>query len=90
MTEHDKTDDTLIEFPCDFPIKVMATAEPSVKREIDKIMAAHPGPTGRVSVRDSRTGKYIAYTVVMPFTSKAQLDNTYRQLHAIEGVRMVL
>jgi len=90
MSDKDTNPETLIEFPCDFPIKVMAQADAHVKVAIEEIMAAHPGPAGSLTARDSRTGKYVAYTVTLSFTSKTQLDETYRLFHALDGVRMVL
>ncbi|MEM7082578.1 MAG: DUF493 domain-containing protein [Pseudomonadota bacterium] len=85
-------DDTLIEFPCAFPIKVMGVSTASVRAGIDQAIATQACSSLPVDIqeRSSRTGKYTAYTITCTYQSKAELDAMYRAFTAIEGVSMVL
>ena len=84
--------DTLIEFPCDFPIKVMGEARPDFA---DTIVTAIQGylpdfHAGRTEMRASSGGRYISLTCMVYVTSKPQLDDLYRLLTAHPMVRVVL
>ncbi len=85
-------EDTLLEFPCEFPIKVMGDSGPEVREEIERAIAAHAGSSLPVDIqtRPSRTGKYVAYTVTLTYQSKSEIDAMYQAFTAIDGVSMVL
>ncbi|NEV62561.1 YbeD family protein [Thiorhodococcus minor] len=78
------TQETLLEFPCRFPIKAMGRAEDGLETLVVEIVERHaPGVhAGAVSVRPSRGGKWISVTVVIEAQSKPQLDAIYRDLSA--------
>ncbi len=86
------SEDTLLEFPCEFPIKVMGDSGPQLRKDIERAIAAHAASSLPVDIktRPSRTGKYMAYTITCTFTSKEELDDMYRAFTAIVGVSMVL
>lgn len=86
-------DDSLLTFPCDFPIKVMgrdehddfrAAAVAIVEDEIG------PLPEGSVSTQASRTGRFLSVTVTVRAESREQLDAVYRRLSAHDRVLVVL
>ncbi len=86
------SEDTLLEFPCDFPIKAFG---PSAEGFIDKVLSIiqpHTDPIMSESIqcRQSRGGKYDAVTVTITATSKSQLDAIYQGLTACPDVTMAL
>lgn len=89
----DSTEDTLFEFPCEFPIKVMGRNIPELEGIVLEIVSRHIDDElneASVKKRDSGKGKFISITVTFEAQSKQQLDNLYRELHAHEHVLMLL
>jgi putative lipoic acid-binding regulatory protein len=86
------SDDTLLEFPCDFPLKVMGRKADDFAALVVQLVESHAGPIPdtRVSQRLSRDGNFVALTVVVRADSKPQLDAIYAELSAHERVLMVL
>ncbi len=84
--------DSLIEYPCDFPIKVMGLkvdgfvhALTAVAEQFDPAFDA-----SRIELRPSSSGKYLGVTLNIHATSREQLDNLYRALTAHPMVKVVL
>ncbi|CAH2785377.1 MAG: Proposed lipoate regulatory protein YbeD [uncultured Paraburkholderia sp.] len=84
--------ESLIEFPCDFPIKIMGKSPPefaetivTVVRQFDSAVDA-----SRVETRPSSGGNYAGLTVTVRATSRAQLDDIYRALTGHPMVKVVL
>ncbi|HEY0268405.1 MAG TPA: DUF493 domain-containing protein [Methyloradius sp.] len=84
--------ETLIEFPTDFPIKVMGeTHEDFHNTVITLIQTHHPEfDDSRIETRASANGKYTSLTCTVYVTSKPQLDNIYRALTAHPMVKIAL
>lgn len=84
--------ETLLEFPCQFPIKVMGDNSEAFEADVAVIARKHIPDLGEGAIRSktSRTGKYRSVTLTFTATSKAQIDNIYLELNAHPGVRMVL
>jgi len=84
--------DTLIEFPCDFPIKAMGRSGEDFEALVVSLVRKHAPDLGEgaIKTRDSQGGKYISVTVTVTATSRNQLDNIYRELTACEEVLMAL
>ena len=84
--------DTLLEFPCEFPLKIMGETRPDFAEVICGVVAEHaPGfDAGRMEMRGSSGGKYISLTCTVTATSKQQLDDLYRALSAHPLVKVVL
>lgn len=84
--------DTLLEFPCDFPLKVMGRPTDDFRSLVLGIIRKHAGdvPADRIEERTSRGGNYVGITCTIRATSKAQLDGLYRELTACERVLIVL
>ena len=85
-------DDTLLEFPCEFPIKAMGPAEPDFVLHVLALVREHAPEVGDDSVATSasRRGTYVSVTVNVTASSKAQLDAIYRSLNADRRVVMTL
>ena len=84
--------DSLIEFPCDFPIKVMGASVPHFAETIGaavRELVPDFDPT-TITQRKSTGNKYTALTVTVRATSRAQLDSIYLMLTSHPLVKIVL
>lgn len=86
------SDETNLEFPCRFPIKVMGTNHADFEAQVVMIGRQYIPDLGEgaITSRPSRTGKYLAVTITFTATSKPQIDNLYRALNALPDVKFVL
>jgi putative lipoic acid-binding regulatory protein len=84
--------ETLFEFPCDYPIKVMGRMEPDFDSLVVELVRRHAPDLkeGAVSSRPSKGGKWVSVTVILRAESKSQLDAIYLDLTAHEKVVMAL
>lgn len=83
---------SLIEYPSDFPIKVMGKAHPEFAQVLTQVVLEFDpqfDPAG-VEMRPSSSGNYIGLTFVVRATSREQLDGLYRALHGHPMVSVVL
>ncbi len=80
--------DTLLQFPCRFPIKAMGRAEPGFDALIVALIRRHAPDLSEAAVvtRESRNGRWLSVTVTITATSKVQLDRIYEDLSAHEKV----
>ena len=84
--------DSLIDYPSQFPIKVMGDNVEGFVHAVTAI-AGQFDPSfdaASVELRDSKTGKYLGVTVTVTATSRAQLDDLYRALSGHPMVKVVL
>jgi hypothetical protein len=83
---------TLLEFPCEFPIKVMGETRDGFADEILSVVRAYAPEfnAARMEMRASSGGKYLSLTCTVTATSKLQLDDLYRALTAHPMVKVVL
>lgn len=86
------TDDTLLEFPCDFPIKVMGRENAAFHATARALVEKHTGPLddARFQSSLSRNGRFVSITVTVPADSQQQLDAIYREITAHDDVLMAL
>ena len=84
--------DSLIEYPSDFPIKIMgATQDAFAQTMVDVILRYDPTfDAGRMEMRPSSKGTYLSLTATVRATSREQLDNLYRALSSHPMVKVVL
>jgi len=84
--------ETLLEFPCDFPLKAMgATREGFAQAIVDVVLRHAPDfDPAQVEMRPSKAGNYLSVTCIVRATSKPQLDAIYRELTAHPWVKIVL
>jgi hypothetical protein len=84
--------ESLIEYPCKFPIKVMGERVDGMVHAITSI-ALQFDPSfdaSSVELRESKGGKYLGVTVTIHATSREQLDELYRTLSTHPMVKVVL
>jgi uncharacterized protein len=83
---------TLLEFPCDFPIKIMGERRDDFVRVMIAIVQRHAPDfvAETVAMRASSGGKYLSVTCTIRATSKPQLDALYRELTAHPLVKVAL
>ncbi len=83
---------SLIEYPCAFPIKVMGAHHESFVEAVVAIVVAHdPGfDAATIQRRPSSSGNYLGLTITVTATSREQLDELYRTLSTHPMVKVVL
>lgn len=84
--------ETLLEFPCSFPIKAMGRHNDSFETLVSEIIFKHAEPFEGEQVRSriSGSGNFLSVTVTINAQSKKQLDSIYEDLTACEKVLMAL
>lgn len=84
--------ETILEFPCEFPIKVMGKADNNFEKTALSIFTKHiPNiKEDALTIRPSSNGNYIAITITFTATSQEQLDALYLELSAHPDVLMAL
>ena len=83
-------DQSLLEFPCNFPIKAMGRADTDLETLVMTIIRRHVDDLGEGATRGrlSRAGTYTSITVTIRATSQHQLDAIYQDLTACKAVLM--
>ena len=84
--------ETLIEYPSQFPIKVMGAKVDGFVHAVTEIAKRFdPGfDAGTVELRNSAKGNYLGITITVTATSRQQLDDLYRALTSHPMVKVVL
>ncbi|MEN9314437.1 MAG: hypothetical protein RIS35_830 [Pseudomonadota bacterium] len=82
----------LLEFPADFPLKVMGQRVDGFAQQISDLTRRHvPGfDPSRMELRLSSKGSYLSLTLRLRIESRAQLEALYRELSDHPMVRIVL
>ena len=86
------TRQTLIEYPCDFPIKVMGARVDGFAQAVIEVVQRHApdyDPAG-VEMRPSSKGNYLAVTCTFHALTQLQVDALYRELTSHPMVKVVL
>lgn len=84
--------DSLIEYPCRFPIKVMGAKIDGFVHAVTTVAHAFD-PTfdaTTIELRESKGGNYLGVTITITATSREQLDELYRTLSTHPMVKVVL
>ena len=83
---------TLIDYPCEFPIKIMGKDEREFAKSVLIIVNRHiPGFDDKsVETRASKKNKYLSLTCTVYVISQSQLDALYQELCDHPMVLMVL
>jgi putative lipoic acid-binding regulatory protein len=86
------SEESLLSFPCEFPIKIMGRAGENFEAEVVALVRKYAPDLSEAAItrRPSGKGNYIAITVTVNATSKEQLDNIYLELNAHKSVVMTL
>jgi putative lipoic acid-binding regulatory protein len=91
-TDQPTRPESLIQYPSQFPIKVMGVKVDGLVAAVTHI--AHrfdPAfDAGSIELRESKGGKYLGVTITVTATSREQLDELYRTLSTHPMVKVVL
>ncbi|MGM0633218.1 MAG: HP0495 family protein [Pseudomonadota bacterium] len=81
-----------IDFPCDYPVKVMGHATGDFADAVLHVCQQHAPEVdgGCVSVRESRAGNYLSVTVTIRATGEQQLQELFADLKTVDGIKLVL
>ena len=84
--------ESLLEFPCAFPLKIMGRREDNFAQTIAEIVIIHAPDFDMASMelRPSRNGTYLSLTCTITAVSREQLDNIYREISAHPLVKFML
>jgi len=84
--------ETLLEFPCKFPVKAMGLGKDGFEALVTSIILNHAEIFAgeRISSVSSGSGKYLSVTVTIEAHSKTQLDRIYQDLTDCEHVLVAL
>ncbi|MBX9587567.1 MAG: DUF493 domain-containing protein [Gammaproteobacteria bacterium] len=82
----------VLQFPCEYMIKVMGKNTPEFEGTVLKIINQHVKDLseGAVSSRQSKESNFLALSVTFTATSQEQLDQIYTALSEAESVIMAL
>ncbi len=80
----DSTEETLLEFPCKFPIKMMGRDAEHFRETAVSLVEKYAGKISdeAISTSVSRKGNFLSVTVTIDAESQQQLDDIYRALSA--------
>lgn len=80
-----------IEFPCDYPIRIVGYSAPDYKDFVVGVVTNHaPDFDGQVKMKASSNGKYMSATVVIHATGEPQLKALFEEFKASGRIQMVL
>ena len=84
--------ESLIEFPCEFPLKVMGKTQSGFAQAVGAVVVRHDAAfdVATIEMRASKQGKYLSLTCTVNATSRKQLDALYQDLCDHPMVVMVL
>lgn len=82
----------LIDYPIDFPLKIMGKNEPGFVEAVLDIVRNHAPDLDetKVELRRSKKNSYLSVTCVIRAVSREQLDALYTELNDHPNVVMVL
>jgi len=91
MSEQDNKE-TCFEFPCQFPIKIMANPQKETMEFILSVFEKYVPEHNEIdfTTKESKTGKYMSVTAIFEAQNKQQLDNIYLEISSHPEVHMVL
>ena len=86
------SEDTLLEFPCEFPVKMMGRDTPQFRQATRDIIENHAGPVADDSIKTNMSGKgnFVSVTITITARSQKQLDSIYEDVSARDDVLMAL
>ena len=92
MTPVSDDTESLLQFPCDFPIKIMGHTSDGLAQEILAMVLRHAPDfdSKTMEMRASAKGNYLGLTCTIRARSRSQLDALYRELSGHPLVKVVL
>ena len=88
----EKNLESLIDFPCEFPIKILGKDSDVFENTVSQIMSKHDQEYSELSVKknNSKNKNYIALTWVVNVNNQDELDNIYKDLSKDKNILFVL
>lgn len=88
----DNSMDSLIEYPCDFPIKIIGKSQRGFAQAVAEVVVRHDSSfdAATMQMRSSSATRYLSLTCTVRATSREQLDALYQELCDHPLVTMVL
>ncbi len=85
-------DDSALQFPCRFPIKMMGRDSAEFRRLARELVESHAGSVADefVQAAVSRNGRFVSITVTITATSQQQLDSIYNDASSHDDVLIAL
>jgi putative lipoic acid-binding regulatory protein len=85
-------EESLLKFPCDFPIKVMGQRQDGFAQAVLEVVLRHAPDfdAAAMEMRPSAKGAFMSLTCTIHAVSREQLDALYRELSAHPLVKIVL
>lgn len=82
----------LLDFPCDFPIKVMGRDQPEFREAALALVEQHAGKIDSDAIRAalSRNGNFLSITITIKARSQQQIDDIYRDLTEHDEILVAL
>ena len=92
LTNAPTSDSSPLQFPTDFPIKIMGKRVEDFAQQIVAVVQAHAPDfdPATLELRSSSAGNYLSVTATIRATSREQLDALYRALTSHPLVQVVL
>ena len=86
------SEDSLLQFPCDFPIKVMGQRQDGFAQAVLEVVLRHAPDfdAAGMEMRPSAQGNYMSLTCTIRAVSREQLDALYHELSGHPLVKVVL
>jgi uncharacterized protein len=86
------SEESLLKFPCDFPIKVMGQRQDGFAQAMLEVVLRHAPDfdAAAMEMRPSAKGNYMSLTCTIRAVSREQLDALYSELSAHPLVKVVL
>ena len=86
------SDETILEFPCAFPIKLMGRDTPIFRNTVRSLVEKHTGTLSDDAIQSSlsRNGHFVSVTITVDAQSRQQLDDIYRDATENTEVLMAL
>ena len=86
------TESLKIEFPCDYPIKIIGVSDSVFRDTVVEIVRLHAPNLDENTIREraSKNGTYCAVNLSIVATGESQLKALHRDLMAQSLVKMVL
>lgn len=81
-----------LDFPCVYPFKVVFESRSSLAAEAEDMLCKTLGEDRDwdLSLKPSRTGKYVSVTVTLKVLSAAEVERLHRALASVPGVMVTL
>lgn len=85
-------DAVLLEYPCDFPVKILGHTQAGFAQAVLEVVKRHAPDfdDATLELRTSKRRNYLSVTCVIRATSREQLDGLYQELCDHPMVVMVL